>query len=62
MLNIYSFARTMRNCSRKNLMVNSQPQSIASIQNKFLFQTKLRALYVLFSLQLCKVDVISISS
>lgn len=41
-------------------MVNRQARSIASTQNKLLFQTKLRALYILSSPQLCEVDAISI--
>lgn len=54
MSNIYSFERTMRKYSRKNLVVNRQAQSVASIQNKLLFQTKLRAVYIVSSPQSMK--------
>lgn len=61
MSNIYGILSSMRNGSRKNLILNRQVQTVASIQSKLLFQTKLRALYILSSLQLWEVDGISIS-
>lgn len=60
MSSIYSFVEIMRKYSRKNLLVNRQAQSIASIQSKLLFQTKLRALHILSSPQWYEVAAISI--
>lgn len=48
----------MRNGSRKNIILNRQVQTVASIQSKLLFQTKLRAVCILSSPQLREVDLL----